>query len=80
MTRSYSEDIREHSLARGDAGETVRSIAQALQISPSCVTKWKNLRRQTGGLAPGKIGAHKMPVLSYASGDGPRLGRFLAEG
>ena len=49
MTRPYSEDIRERALARADAGETVRSIAEALQISPSCVTKWKNLRRETGG-------------------------------
>ena len=48
MTRPYSEDIRERALARADAGETVRSIAEALQISPSCVTKWKNLRRDTG--------------------------------
>ncbi|WP_035717833.1 helix-turn-helix domain-containing protein, partial [Bradyrhizobium japonicum] len=54
MTRPYSEDIRERALARADAGETVRSIAEALQISPSCVTKWKNLRRDTGGLAPGQ--------------------------
>jgi hypothetical protein len=35
MTRPYSEDIRERALARADAGETVRSIAEALQISPS---------------------------------------------
>ena len=56
MTRLYSEDIRERALARADAGETVRSIAKALQISPSCVTKWKNLRRETGGFAPGKLG------------------------
>ena len=49
MTRPYSEDIRERALARADAGETVRSIAEALRISPSCVTKWKNLRRETGG-------------------------------
>jgi hypothetical protein len=62
MTRPYSEDIRERALARADAGETVRSIAEALQISPSCVTKWKNLRRETGGLSPGKIGGHKKPV------------------
>ncbi|MGY4425562.1 hypothetical protein ACVWY2_008011 [Bradyrhizobium sp. JR6.1] len=47
MTRPYSEDLRELALARADAGETVRSIAEALQISPSCVTKWKNLRRET---------------------------------
>jgi transposase len=45
MTRPYSEDIRERALAWADAGETVRSIAEELQISPSCVTKWKNLRR-----------------------------------
>ncbi|WP_414644628.1 helix-turn-helix domain-containing protein, partial [Bradyrhizobium sp.] len=44
MTRPYSEDIRERALARADAGETVRSIAEELQISASCVTKWKNLR------------------------------------
>jgi hypothetical protein len=30
------------------------------------VTKWKNLRRETGGVAPGKIGGHKKPVLSGA--------------
>ncbi|OKO71719.1 transposase, partial [Bradyrhizobium sp. AS23.2] len=32
MTRPFSEDIRERALARADAGETVRSIAEALQI------------------------------------------------
>jgi hypothetical protein len=46
-------------LARADAGGSVRSIAEALQISSSCVTKWKNLRRDTGGLSPGQIGYHK---------------------
>jgi len=69
MTRPYSEDIRERALARADAGETVCSIAAALQISPSCVTKWKNLRRETGGVSPGKIGGHKKPVLSGANAD-----------
>src|ERR1700747_1421746 len=69
MTRPYSEDIRERALARADAGETVRSIAEALQISPSCVTKWKNLRRETGGVSPGKIGGHKKRVLSGANAD-----------
>ena len=66
MTRPYSEDIRERALARADAGETVRSIADALQISPSCVTKWKNLRRDTGAVTPGKIGGQKKKTLSGA--------------
>jgi len=69
MTRPYSEDIRERALARADAGETVRSIAEELQISPSCVTKWKNLRRETGGISPGKIGGHKKRVLSGTNAD-----------
>jgi transposase len=64
MTRPYSEDIRERALARADAGESVRSIAEALQISPSCVTKWKNLRRETGSVSPGKIGGHKSARLA----------------
>ncbi|WP_141686870.1 IS630 family transposase [Bradyrhizobium sp. LMTR 3] len=69
MTRPFSEDIRERALARADAGETVRSIAEALQISPSCVTKWKNLRRETGGVSPRKIGNHKKQILSGANAD-----------
>jgi putative transposase len=64
MTRPYSEDLRERALARADAGETVRSIAKSLRISASCISKWKSLRRQTGGIAPGKIGGHKKRTLS----------------
>ena len=69
MTRPYSEDIRELALTRADAGETVRSIAGSLQISPSCISKWKKLRQETGGLVPGKIGGHKKPVLSGDNAD-----------
>ena len=50
MTQAYSEDLRSRALARADRGETIRSIAAALQISPSCVSKWKKLRRETGEL------------------------------
>ena len=57
MTNPYSEDLRERALARADAGETVRSIGEALQISPSCISKWKKLRRETGSLRPGKMTA-----------------------
>src|SRR5258708_8131464 len=74
MTRPYWEGIRERALGRADVGETVRSIAEALQISPSCVTKWKNLRRETGRLSPRKIGGHKKPVLSGTHADSLRQG------
>ncbi len=69
MTRPYSEDLRERALARSDAGETDRSIAAALSISPSCLSKWRKLRRETGALAPGKMNGHKKPTLSGAIAD-----------
>lgn len=64
MTRPYSEDLRERALGRFDAGETIRSIGAALQISPSCVSKWRRLRAETGSLSHGKIGGHKKPHLA----------------
>jgi hypothetical protein len=33
-------------VARYEAGETTRSIAAALRISPSCVSKWMKLKRE----------------------------------
>ena len=69
MTNPYSEDLRERALARADAEETVRSIAEALQISPSCISKWKKLRRETGSLKPGKMNGHKKRTLSGANAD-----------
>jgi transposase len=64
MTRPYSEDLRERALARSDAGEPDRSIAAALEIAPSCLSKWRKLRRETGGLKPGKMNGHKKRRLS----------------
>lgn len=69
MTRPYSEDLRQRALARSDAGETIREIGAALQISPSCVSKWRKLRRETGELTPGQIGGHKKRVLSEERAD-----------
>ncbi|MCX7342388.1 MAG: helix-turn-helix domain-containing protein [Hyphomicrobiales bacterium] len=64
MTRPYSEDLREWALLRADAGETIRQIAAALQISPSCVSKWRKLRRETGALTPGQMDGYKKLTLS----------------
>jgi putative transposase len=69
MTRPYSEDLRERALARFEAGETIRSIGEALGISPSCVSKWRRRKQETGSLCPGQIGGHKPRVLSGESAD-----------
>jgi len=58
MTKPLSMDIRERAMARLDAGETVRVVADALSIAPSSVVKWSERRRMTGSAAPGKIGGH----------------------
>ena len=51
---------------RSDAGDSDRVIAAALSISPSCLSKWRKLRRETGALRPGKMNGHKKPTLSGA--------------
>jgi len=48
--RSYSEDPRERAVQRAEAGETIRSIAAALRIRPSCVRKWRKRQRKTRAL------------------------------
>jgi putative transposase len=57
--RAYSEDLRERAVQRAEAGETIREIAAALQISPSCVSKWRKRLRETGALTPDQIGGCK---------------------
>lgn len=76
--RPYSEDLRERAMARADAGETIREIAQALEISPSCVSKWRKRLRETGALAPGQVGGHKPRVLDGENADWLRA--RMAEG
>ena len=56
MTKPLSMDIRERAMARLEAGETVRAVAEALSIAPSSVVKWSERKRATGSVAPGKIG------------------------
>jgi transposase len=69
MTRPYSEDLRERALLMAGRGQTIRAIGAALAISPSCVSKWRKLERETGALKPGQIGGHKKRVLSGETAD-----------
>jgi putative transposase len=64
MTAPYSVDLRSRALARKAAGETHRQIAAALQISPSCVSKWTRRERDTGSLSPAQMGGYKPRTLS----------------
>ena len=64
MARPYSMDLRERAVARVQAGESVRGVAQALSLSPSSVVKWSQRFRATGSAAAGKMGGHRPRLLA----------------
>ncbi len=64
MTRPYSIDLRERAVARVLLGESVRSVAAVLRISPATVVRWSGRHRATGSVAPDRVGGHKVGVLS----------------
>jgi len=78
MTKPLSMDIGERAMARREAGETVRAVADALSIAPSSVVKWSERKRTTGSVAPGKIGGHVLPKIRGAEADWLRA--RMAEG
>ncbi|WP_431285883.1 hypothetical protein ACQW02_09660 [Humitalea sp. 24SJ18S-53] len=44
-------------------------MAEALQISPSCVSKWRKRLRETGAPTPDQMGGHKPRTLVDACAD-----------
>ena len=64
MAKPYSMDFRERAIARVRAGESVRSVAAALSISPSSVVKWSQRFRSTGSVAPGQMGGHRPRAIA----------------
>jgi len=64
MTQPYSIDLRERAVALAEAGMTIREVGELLDISPSCVPKWRALKQRTGSLTSGQIGGHKKRTLS----------------
>ncbi len=73
MTKPLSMDIRDRAMARLDAGETVRAVAEALSVGPSSMVKWSQRRRVTGSVAPGKIGGHVPHKINGAHADWLRV-------
>ncbi len=63
MARPLSNDLRERVVARHEAGESTRVVAELFGLAPSTVTKWTQRRRRTGSVAPGKFGGHRRPLL-----------------
>lgn len=63
MAGPLSMDLRERAMARLEAGESTWAVARALGIAPSTVVKWSHRKRDTGSVAPAKMGGNNPPVL-----------------
>jgi transposase len=61
-------DLRDRAIARVLAGESVRKVALALSISAATVVRWSQRYRATGNATPGKMGGHKIAILTGANG------------
>ena len=61
MTRPYSLDLRKRVVRAHLAGEPIRSVAA--RVSVSSVPKWVALWRETGSVAPDKVGGHRSWIL-----------------
>lgn len=58
MGRAISMDLRKRAMARLEKGESVRRVAESLDVAPSSVVKWSQRLRVTGSCAPAGTGGH----------------------
>lgn len=68
MSRAYSNDLRERAVTAFVAGETARTVATRFGVSVSSVVKWHQRYRETGSVAPGKMGGHRKIILDAHRG------------
>ena len=66
MGRAYSRDLRERVVAAVEGGMSRRQAAGRYKVAISTVIDWVNRFRETGDVAPGKMGGHKPKALSGA--------------
>ena len=64
MAKPCSTDLRERVVARVLAGQSIRAVGAAFDVSPSSVSKWSGRLRTTGSVAPGQMGGHKPIILT----------------
>lgn len=63
MTRPYSNDLRERAVSAFLAGDSCRAVAARFDVAVSSVVKWSQRYRETGSVAPGKMGGHRRRIL-----------------
>jgi len=63
MSRAYSLDLRERVVAAMESGSSARAAAVRFGVSIATAVRWFQRKRETGGVAPGKLGGHRKPIL-----------------
>jgi transposase len=63
MTAPLSQDLRKRIVRAVEGGSSIRQAAARYEVSPSAAVKLVRRVRETGSLAPGRIGGHRRPVL-----------------
>src|SRR3546814_15558159 len=56
-------DLRERVVAAMASGLSARGAAAQFGVSVASAVRWSQRHRRTGGVAPGKLGGHRKPVL-----------------
>jgi len=59
--KAYSMDLRERILQDCDAGMEARQVALKYRVSESWIRRLKHRRRETGEVAPRRLGSRKQP-------------------
>ena len=67
MSRPYSNDLRERVVTDMSSGRSARAAAARFGVSVATAVRWSQRYRRTGGVAPGKIGGHRKPILLPAT-------------
>lgn len=63
MVKPYSNDLRSRAVAAMSEGGPASLVAARFGVAKSSVIKWHQRYRQTGSVAPGKMGGHRKRVL-----------------
>ncbi len=63
MTAPLSQDLRRRIVRAVEGGSSIRRAAARYEVSPSAAVKLMRRLRETGSIAPARIGGHRRPVL-----------------
>ena len=66
MGRPYSNDLRNRVVAAVEGGLSRHQAAEQFGVGASTAINWVRRLRETGSVAPGKMGGHKPKAISGA--------------